>query len=153
MQPCSLFDEILSKYKKYGQFSYKPFENLDEKCNASDNQAGVYLIFCGIDGCENLLYLGSSGQRSKNGTLKVRQGGMWDRIVNGYHPNKFGEIKRIQRKKAFPKQMIKEGIKEIIIYWWVTMDNENHDFPTDVEKRLRENYKAKYGRLPDWHNQ
>jgi len=41
---------------------------------------------------------------------------MKDRLVNGYHPNRFGEEKRIKRRKDFPMQMEKEGIKEIKTY-------------------------------------
>ncbi|MGB4775219.1 MAG: hypothetical protein WBP45_08605, partial [Daejeonella sp.] len=116
------------------------------------DKSGVYLIYKIVNGEESLIYIGSSGQRNKDGSLKTRKGGIKDRLVNGYHPNRFGEEKRIKREKAFPKQMEIEKIMELKFYWWVTYDNENFDFPTDVETKLRELYILKFKRLPAWHN-
>lgn len=147
-----MFETELKKYKIKGNFSFKSSELLKDKCNAPADQGGVYLIYKIVKEEEILVYIGSSGQRRADGTLKVRGGGMKDRIVNGYHPNKFGRIDRIKRHKAFPEQMQREQIGEIKFYWWVTYDDENSDFPTDIEKRLRDNYCLKFGKLPDWHS-
>lgn len=139
----------LDKYRIKGVFTFKPTESLQEKCNAPSNYSGIYLIYKVINSTETIMYIGSSGQKV-NGMLKTRKsglGGMKDRIVNGYHP-KFGKIKR---HRSFPTQMIKDNISELKIYWWVTFANEDIDFPTDVETRLRENYFNQHGRLPDWH--
>ena len=141
----------LKKYKINGIFSYEPHESLKERCNAPYDNSGVYLIYKVVQGEEKLIYIGSSGLRNKEGNLKHRNGGMNDRLVNGYHPNRFGELKRIKRHKAFPKQMLVENIEKIKIYWWVTYDGEFSNFPTDVEARLKNLYLAKYGKLPDWH--
>lgn len=122
---------------------------MEAKCNAPSDQNGVYLVYKVDNSREDLIYIGSSGQM-KDGILKTRQsglGGMKDRIVNGYHP-KFGKVRR---KKAFPEQMTIEGIPELKIYWWVTYDEENHDFPTKVEKLLRKLYFNNYGCHPAWH--
>lgn len=100
---------------------------------------------------ETLIYIGSSGQRLKNGELKTRNGGMRDRLINGYHPNKFGEAKRIKRHIALPNQMLKENIKQIRIYWWVTYDEKTKDSPTDVETKLRSEYLKQYNKMPRWH--
>jgi hypothetical protein len=147
-----MFDTELNKYKTNGTFSFKPSESLKDKCNAPINQSGIYLIYKIIDEEEILIYIGSSGQKKSDGTLKNRKGGMKDRLVNGYHPNRFGEIKRIKRHKAFPQQMQKEDIAELKFYWWVTYDNNISDFPTDVETILREIYRSKFQKLPDWHS-
>jgi len=149
-----MFDTELKKYKDNGTFSLTPSkaEILGKKCNAPDDKSGVYLIYKVVGIQEVLIYIGSSGQKNPDGTLKVRQGGMKDRLVNGYHPNRFGEAKRIKRQKAFPKQMEKERISELKIYWWVTYDNDFSDFPTDVETVLREKYRSKFHKLPDWHS-
>lgn len=149
-----MFDTELKKYTDSGAFSLNPsqYETLSKKCNAPENKGGVYLIYKVVGKEEVLIYIGSSGQKNSDGTLKIRQGGMKDRLVNGYHPNRFGQDKRIKRQKAFPLQMEKEGILELKIYWWVTYNNDFSDFPTDVETVLREKYRKKFHKLPDWHN-
>ena len=148
-----MFDSDLKKYNCNGMFNYQSSESLSAKCNAPTDQSGIYLIYKIVKGQEILIYIGSSGQKRKDGTLKVRGGGMKDRLVNGYHPNRFGQVKRIPRRRAFPQQMLKENIAELTIYWWVTYDNNNADFPTVVEKKLTDKYFDKFGKLPDWHQQ
>lgn len=148
-----MFDAELEKYTTRGSFNFKPSEIFRNKCDAPRDKGGIYLIFKIVDDQEILIYIGSSGQRKEDGTLKVRRGGMHDRLINGYHPNRFGEPKRIKRHNAFPKQMIKEGIPEIKVYWWVTYDDTVTDFPTNVESRLREKYLTSFHKLPDWHSQ
>jgi len=135
-----MFDKNLKKYKTSGTFNFQSLESFSEKCNAPTDRSGVYLIYKILNGQEILIYIGSSGQRNAGGTLKTRKGGMKDRLVNGYHPNQFGKLKRVKRKKAFPEQMQIEKITELKFYWWVTYDNDNSDFPTDVERILREKY-------------
>lgn len=146
-----MFYNELKKYKIKGTFNFKSSESLREKCDAPTDQSGVYLIYKIVNGQEILIYIGSSGQRDENGILKTRKGGMKARLVSGYHPNKFGQIKRIKRHKAFPQQMQTEKITELKFYWWVTYDNDNSDFPTDVETILKGKYSHKYKKLPDWH--
>jgi hypothetical protein len=147
-----LFDGLLDKYSLTGSFTFKPSESFRDKCSAPKDKAGVYLIFKIIKGKEVLIYIGASGQKTLEGTLKIRNGGIYDRLINGYHPNRFGENTRIKRCKAFPKQMLKEGIPEIKIYWWVTHNEKYLDFPTDVETFLRKIYIDTFELLPDWHN-
>jgi hypothetical protein len=148
-----MFDKELAKYKVKGCFSFKQMESFLTKCNAPPNASGVYLIYKIINSIETLIYIGSSGQKDEYGNLKHRKGGMKDRIANGYHPNMFGQAKRLKRCKLFPIQMQVENIPEIKIYWWITHDRNSVDFPTVIEKILRSNYIKKYGRLPDWHKQ
>lgn len=140
---------LLEKYKVTNCFCFKPFEDLEYKCNAPTSAGGVYLIYEVQNKLETLIYIGSSGQR-RNGELKVRKsglGGMKDRLVNGYHP-KFGKIRR---KKAFPEQMLKENTSEIKVYWWVTYEINHKDFPTDIEKNLSKLYLSKFNKMPRWH--
>ena len=57
------------------------------------------MIYKIIDGKERLIYFfGASGQKNTDSTLKVRKGGMYNRLVNGYHPNKLGITQRVNRK-------------------------------------------------------
>lgn len=147
-----MFEDILGKYKLKNNFTFETFEtfeSLESKCNAPTDKSGIYLIFKMNYLCETLLYIGSSGQKV-NGQLKTRKsglGGMKDRIVNGYHP-KFGKVKR---KNSFPQQMKKENIAKLKIYWWVTYDSNNSDFPTDIEDKLIQKYINQYSKKPAWH--
>jgi hypothetical protein len=146
-----MFDEYLKKYKIAGTFNFRPSESLKDKCNAPTDKSGVYLIYKIVEGQEILIYIGSSGQRNKDGTLKTRKGGMKDRLINGYHPHRFGEINRIPRSRAFPKQMLATKIVELRFYWWVTYETKNMDFPADVEYVLKQKYKAEIGIPLEWH--
>lgn len=140
----------LIKYQLKGNFNFKVSHSLEERCNAPTDKSGVYLVFETKYAKEKLLYIGSSGQKSKEGGVKTRKsglGGMRDRIVNGYHP-KFGKTKR---KYSWPQNMKTEGISEISIFWWVTWDGKHNDFPTNVETMLKEEYVEEYGCLPPWH--
>ena len=146
-----MFDSYLEKYKNAGKFNFTSSESLKDKCNAPIDKGGVYLIYKVSEGNEILIYIGSSGQRKEDGTIKVRKGGMKDRLVNGYHPHRFGEAKRIGRCEAFPRHMQAANISELKFYWWVTYDDDNSDFPTDVEAMLRVKYLEKFQKLPEWH--
>lgn len=142
--------ELLSKYQAKGNFSFTPYELLESKCNAPSDRSGVYLVFEVVGDREKLIYIGSSGQRNKDGGIKTRKsgiGGMKDRIVNGYHP----KFERRPRKKTWPENMILGGISKIKVYWWVTYDDQHSDFPTDVERMLSEKYKNEFQRMPLWH--
>jgi hypothetical protein len=143
--------EILKKYKSNGFYDFSLNGSYKDSCNAPSNRSGIYLIYKIIDDQEVLIYIGSSGQRDKNGDLKTRKGGMKDRLVNGYHPNKFDQVKRIKRSVAFPKYMLTAKIDKIRVYWWVTFDDENVDYPTDVETLLRNEYLLDNMCLPEWH--
>ena len=145
------FDEILDKYQNRGSFTFQFEEDFANKCNAPKDSAGVYLIYSCNGILKKLIYIGSSGQKDIDGNLKVRKGGLYDRLVNGYHPNRFGQEKRIKRRYAFPTQMNELGINKIIIYWWVTYDSKNIDFPTDVERRLGSKYLSVNDCYPTWH--
>ena len=80
--------DFLDKYELKDHFSFESHEDFRQKCNAPKDKAGVYLIYKIENSIETLVYIGSSGQRDKNGKLKIRQGGLDDRLINGYHPNR-----------------------------------------------------------------
>jgi len=149
----------LSNYEENGYFSYKPDEDFKVKCNTpiDVNKGGIYCIYRICKYEEELLYIGSSGQKNRDKTFKGRKsglGGMKDRIVNGDHPKfKYNEDgKRIKRHKALPLYMKKENIEEIKIYWWITYDGILYfDFPTDIESQIRNKYKKMFDKIPDWH--
>lgn len=137
----------LNKYKSTNHFLFTIQDSLKNVCNAPTDKGGVYIVYDISNGNNELIYIGSSGQRNEDGSLKVRKGklgGMKDRIVNGHQ---FGKV---SRKKSWKKQMQLEKIETLDVHWWVTYDNSNKDFPTDIETILRSKYKNTYNRLPKW---
>lgn len=45
---------------------------------------------------------------------------------------------------------LKQVIEALDIYWYITYDGKNKDFPQDVERTLLQNHISMYGRLPRW---
>lgn len=141
----------MDKYKIKGRFEFMSSDSLELKCNAPTDKGGVYLIFEIKGKYRRLIYIGASGQRNLDGSLKVRRsglGGMKDRLVNGYHPG----CGKVKRKEAWPELMKIHEIEKIVVYWWVTYDAEIQDFPTDIEGILLNNYILKHGTKPRWHS-
>lgn len=145
------YENILTIYKHCGHFTFIPTEELKYKCNAPKDNGGIYLIYRLDDQHKTLLYIGSSGRRGSKGELKIRKGGLYARLVNGYHPNRFGQDRRIKRSKAIPEHMIKSGTDKIEVKWWITYDEDHSDFPTDIESKIRELYLNSNDVMPPWH--
>ena len=140
-----MFDE-LTKYKNNNHFFFEATQKLSEVCNAPTDKSGVYLIYKLAKGKIELIYIGSSGQKNKDGSLKTRTagfGGLKDRLVNG---KQFGG----SRKVTFPLVMKLQNIDALDIYWYVTHDDTHKDFPRDIEVILIEKFHSIYGRLPEW---
>lgn len=91
-----MFDE-LNDYKHSDHCFFKPSDELDKVCNAPKNCAGVYIVYALVKGNIELIYIGSSGKVVTNGKLRLRNGGIYDRIVNG---KQFDE----RRKISWPKK-------------------------------------------------
>jgi hypothetical protein len=82
----------------------------------------------------------------QDGTLKVRQGGMHDRIVNGK------QFER-RRRESWPQKM-KEGNKESLeVRWYVTFSPEVRHIPATVEGMLLQEYFGEHACLPIWNNE
>jgi hypothetical protein len=141
----AMFDE-LKKYKLNDHFFFSPTDALKEVCNAPIDKNGVYIIYELKNGRVDLVYIGSSGKKLSDGSIKTRLGGIQDRIVNGHQ---FGKI---PRKKSWPVKMLMENIEALDIYWWITYDNKSKDCPLTIESILLHNYLEIYGRLPKWNN-
>jgi hypothetical protein len=139
----------LNKYKLNNHFFFNPTDALKEVCNAPTDKNGVYIVYELKNGKINLVYIGSSGKKNLDGTIKTRKvglGGIKDRIVNGHQ---FGKI---SRKKSWPVKMLMENIEALDIYWWITYDNKFKDCPLEIESILLHNYLEIYGELPKWNN-
>lgn len=146
-----MFDE-LTKYKNSDHFFVKQGEKLSQVCNAPDCSkgmyiSGVYIVYALSKGKVDLVYIGSSGERGEDGNIKNRKancGELKDRIVNGKDSDK------VPRRKSWLALMNLERIEALDIYWYVTCDGINNDFPEDVERVLLQQYLNLYGALPRW---
>ena len=143
-----MFDE-LTKYKHNDHFFFEANQKLIEVCNAPTDKSGVYLIYKLAKGRVELIYIGASGQKNKDGTIKTRTaglGGLKDRLVN---EKQFGGA----RKVTFSLVMKLQKIDALDIYWYVTHDNNHKNFPRDIEAMLIEKFHSIYGRLPEWNKE
>jgi len=137
-----MFDE-LKKYKNKNHFFFTAKEELETVCNAPKDKSGVYLVYELKNGRIELVYIGSSGKIQNNGTIKNRNGGLYDRIVNG---KQFGQ----PRKKSWKKKLIDENIDAFDIYWY---DTETTEIPSFVEATIIQRFFEVQGRLPRWNKE
>ena len=141
-----MFDE-LKKYKNKDHFFFTSEEELNDVCNASKNSSGIYLVYELKNGKIELVYIGSSGKVQNDGQIKHREGGMYDRIVNGHQ---FGKI---SRKESWKQKLIDENIDALDVYWYETVNKEVFDIPVFVESQILQKYLEVYGHLPKWNNE
>ena len=93
------------------------------------DKSRVYLICKLAKGKVELIYIGSSGQKNKDGSLITRTaglGGIKDQLVN---------VKQFSgsRKVIYPLVMKFQNIDALNIYWYVTHEETHQDFPKDIE--------------------
>ena len=134
----------LKKFKTYSIFGLRPEENLETVCNAPEDGSGVFLVYNIVDGERELIMVGSTGTIQNDGTLKSKNGGLYDKIVNGHQFAKTG------RKYSWPAQMKLENMARIEIDWFVTFNEKNKVIPTFVEGQILQNYLDENGKLPRW---
>lgn len=137
-----MFDE-LKKYAINDHFFFDGDKPLGDVCNAPKSASGVYIIYALTKGKVKLIYIGSSGKMQKNGDIKHRQGGLYDRIVNGIQ---FGK----PRKDSWLEKLKSEQIDALDIYWYKTINSEANDIPAYTEAILIQKFYEVYGCLPDW---
>ncbi len=137
-----MFDE-LTLYSHWNHFFYKPDEVLSSVCNAPKDQSGIYIIYKLQKNGVELIYIGSSGRLLANGKIKHREGGLFDRLVNG---KQFGAA----RRNSWSRKMQQDKIAAIDVNWYVTYNDEVKHNPVDVEAILRKKFFDLYGRLPVW---
>lgn len=140
-----MFDE-LKKYKKHDHFFFNPDDNLAEVCNVPKNICGVYIIYALTGGKVKLFYIGSSGKIGKNGEIRIRDGGLFDRIVNG---KQFEKPRRI----SWPQKMKEQNIDALDIYWYETFSAKMQDLPAYTEAILFQRFFEITGRLSDWNEE
>ncbi|HMI07362.1 MAG TPA: hypothetical protein VK528_07445 [Flavobacterium sp.] len=134
----------LTKFKTNNSFRFEVEDNLETACNAPENGSGVFLVYT-VNGEEKeLIMVGSTGTIQNDGTLKSKNGGLYDKIVNGHQFAKTG------RKYSWPAQMKLEKIETLEVYWYETFNAKNKFIPTYVEGLILQKYLDESGKLPKW---
>ncbi|MCV9933825.1 hypothetical protein OIU80_16195 [Flavobacterium sp. LS1R47] len=134
----------LENFTVKGNFTYTLNDSLEEVCNASESGSGVFVVYA-VDG-ENkeLIMVGSTGTVQNDGTLKSKNGGLHDKIVNGHQFAKTG------RKYSWPAQMKIEGIERLEVSWYETFNADVKIIPTYIEGKILQDFLDENGRLPRW---
>ena len=130
----------LEKFTVKGNFTFTQEDNLEAVCNASDNASGVFIVYA----AKELIMVGYTGTVQNDGTLKSKNGGLYDKIVNGHQFAKTG------RKYSWPAQMKKENIDTLEVFWFETFNDASKAIPTSVEGQVLQNFLDENGKLPKW---
>lgn len=134
----------LEKFKNSNNFEFTINDSLELVCNASQNASGVFLVFDISNESKSLIMVGSTGTVQNNGTLKSKNGGLYDKIVNGHQFAKTG------RKYSWPSQMKIESIDKLEVFWYETFNDDVKTIPTYLEGQLLQNFLEENGTLPKW---
>ena len=134
----------LKSIKNKNQFQFDLNDNLEEVCNAPDAASGIFLVYDISNEEKELIMVGSTGTVQNDGTLKSKNGGLYDKIVNGHQFAKTG------RKYSWPAQMKKESIDKLEVYWYETFNNKNKIIPTFIEGQILQNFLTEFNKLPKW---
>jgi hypothetical protein len=134
----------LEKFKANNSFAFTTNDSLEEVCNASEAGSGIFLVYV-IDGeAKELIMVSSTGTVQNDGTLKSKNGGLYDKIVNGHQFAKTG------RKYSWPAQMKLENIERLEVLWYETFNDDVKAIPTAVEGQILQNFLDENGKLPRW---
>ena len=134
----------LKSIKNKNQFQFDLNDNLEEVCNAPDAASGIFLVYDISNEEKELIMVGSTGTVQNDGTLKSKNGGLYDKIVNGHQFAKTG------RKYSWPAQMKKESIDKLEVYWYETYNDKNKIIPTFIEGQILQNFLTEFNKLPKW---
>ena len=132
----------LEGFKVKNQFSLTIEDSLEEVCNATEG-SGVFLVY-DVAESKELIMVGSTGTVQNDGTLKTKNGGLYDKIVNGHQFAKTG------RKYSWPAQMKLESIEALEVVWYETFNADSKGIPTTVEGQVLQNFLDENGKLPRW---
>lgn len=130
----------LEQFTVKGNFTFTQEDNLEAVCNASETGSGVFAVYA----AKELIMVGSTGTVQNDGTLKSKNGGLYDKIVNGHQFAKTG------RKYSWPAQMKKESIDSLEVFWFETFNDTIKAIPTSVEGQVLQNFLDENGKLPRW---
>lgn len=136
-------------YKELEKFKAESFSltadgSLEEVCNAPESGSGVFVVTAVSEDGAEVVMVGSTGTVQNDGTLKIKNGGLYDKIVNGHQFAKTG------RKYSWPAQMKKENIDRLEVTWYETFNDTDKQIPTFVEAQILQNFLDENDRLPRW---
>ena len=134
----------LKSIKSKNQFVFDQNDSLEEVCNAPDTASGIFLVYAISNEEKELIMVGSTGTVQNDGTLKSKNGGLYDKIVNGHQFAKTG------RKYSWPAQMKKEEITALEVVWYETFTGKTKSIPTFVEATVLQSFLKDKGTLPKW---
>ena len=138
-----MYKEV-SKFKNSGSFQFSPSVELEEVCNAPMDASGVFLVYA-LDGEEKVLIMvGSTGTVQNDGTLKAKNGGLYDKIVNGH------QFAKTARKYTWKTQLAKEKIEALEVFWYETYNAKTKVIPTFVEGQILQLFLKENNKLPKW---
>ncbi|MCC9065102.1 hypothetical protein [Flavobacterium piscisymbiosum] len=133
----------LEKFKVSNSFTFTIEDSLEQACNASEG-AGVFVVYAVEGDAKELIMVGSTGTVQNDGTLKSKNGGLYDKIVNGHQFAKTG------RKYSWPAQMKLENISALEVVWYETFNADVKAIPTAVEGQVLQSFLDANARLPRW---
>jgi len=134
----------LKKIKVKNQFQFTVNDNLEDVCNASETGSGIFLVYSVENEDKELIMVGSTGTIQNDGTLKIKNGGLYDKIVNGH------QFAKTARKYSWITQMKLENIICLEVAWYETFNEKNKIIPTFLEAQILQNFLDENGRLPKW---
>lgn len=134
----------LKKIKVKNQFQFTINYSLDEVCNASETGSGIFLVYSVSGEEKELIMVGSTGTIQNDGTLKSKNGGLFDKIVNGH------QFAKTARKYTWSTQMKLENITNLEVAWYETFNDKNKIIPTFLEGQILQNFLDENGKLPRW---
>lgn len=134
----------LNKFKTSNSFLFRGDDNLETACNATETGSGVFLVYDASGEEKQLIMVGSTGTIQNDGTLKSKNGGLYDKIVNGHQFAKTG------RKYSWPAQMKLEKIDTLEVHWYETFNAKNKAIPTYIEGLVLQKFLDENARLPKW---
>jgi hypothetical protein len=134
----------LKKFKSQNSFTFTADDNLEEVCNAPETGNGIFIVYAVTGEDKELIMVGSTGTVQNDGTLKSKNGGLYDKIVNGHQFAKTG------RKYSWPAQMKLENTAQLEVVWYETYNQKNKVIPTFAEAQVLQNFLDENDRLPRW---
>jgi hypothetical protein len=134
----------LKKFKTQNTFSISQEDSLEIACNAPIAGSGIFMVYA-VDGEDKeLIMVGSTGTVQNDGNLKIKNGGLFDKIVNGH------QFAKTARKYSWISQMKLENIERLEVSWYETFNEKNKAIPTAVEGQMLQNFLDEKGTLPRW---
>lgn len=138
-----MYKEV-SKFKNSGSFQFSSNDDLEVVCNAPNDASGVFLVYAIQEDNNELIMVASTGTVQNDGTLKVKNGGLYDKIVNGH------QFAKTARKYSWKTQLPLEKIEAVEVFWYETYNSKTKVIPTFVEAQILQLFLKEKGKLPRW---